>query len=460
MHFEKRLQATRKICSPPLASFSSSSSEVGKMGDQGDKLQFPRLLFPSRSCAQSPAPLGPSHFQHPTSQPFPSQSPGCRQCPPRRQGMPSSSRPRPRVCLLCSALLYLASLHSLCCPPLAFAFLLFTTLPLHPSPLYPSLSTSPFAPLSFTSLPFAFLPPSHLCLFPSLPFASPLLTSRSLCTPCPFAPDPLHLCLFALLPSWISALRASYYWHPPRTPLPPLYTPSLSFPCPFASRCLPAFLHPFGSLPHPHPVPRRLRGSQQRVRAARDASSAEAAAAAGAGVGAGAGGSGGRRRGLPAAGGVAAAQRGLPRRAGGDHRLRAGAGAAPRPLRRVQLPALAERTPLRPPARSGGALLFGRDRAAVRSGVGQHAGGARRLPPQPHRPRLLLLPLAHRHAGLRLLFLPPVSPGMGGDPGHGGRGRIGNPTPGHLRARADARLPRPGRVRSVPPPLSPQRRLL
>lgn len=198
--------------SPPLASFSPVSFEVGEVDDQGYKFLHKHILsFPGFSllgglctapCSPRtlafPTPYEPHlHPPKPWVPPVPTPGPGNVW-----QQLPS---PRSGLAFPMSALLRLPSLQSPSCPPLPFAFLLFATLPLHPSPLYPSLFTSPFAPLSLTSLPFASLPPSHL------PFPIPPLY---ICAPRISAPvhslplDPLYLHPFAPLPTWLSALWA------------------------------------------------------------------------------------------------------------------------------------------------------------------------------------------------------------------------------------------------------------
>lgn len=83
-------------------------------------------------------------------------------------------------------------------------------------------------------------------------------------------------------------------------------------------------------------------------------------------------------------------------RAGRDHSVCQGAGAAQGVVQRVQLPAVAARH--RP-------VLLRWDRAAVRPGVGQHVGGPRRLQVQCHRPGLLPLLLLQCRQKQQLLLL-------------------------------------------------------
>lgn len=93
------------------------------------------------------------------------------------------------------------------------------------------------------------------------------------------------------------------------------------------------------------------------------------------------------------------ADRSVPCRAGGDHSICQGVSAAQRVVQCVQLPAVAARH--RP-------ALLRRDRAAVRPGVGQHAGGPSRLQVQCHRPGLLPLLFLQCDQKQQLLLLSKV----------------------------------------------------
>lgn len=90
----------------------------------------------------------------------------------------------------------------------------------------------------------------------------------------------------------------------------------------------------------------------------------------------------------------------VPRGAGGDHRFCQSAGSAQGGVQCLQLPAVAARH--RP-------ALLRRDRAPVRPGVGQHAGGPRRLQVQRQRAGIPAVRLLQRHQQQQLLLLSQVT---------------------------------------------------